>query len=312
MSEPIELRALHGRNPRGLLAALGALDVATRCLPPDVPVTLAWTETIEPVAILAGPRDLDHLVELCEKDRERWAASPVLAWGPLGTPTADLKVPPGSVADWFEACLASGDRADGDLLAALLAEGPVSGKDDAKPTHLHFTAGQQKFLAKVRELRQASDADALREALAGPWRYRSKVSGLGWDAGSERIHAYRAIAPTKEATKPSGVPGADWLAFLGLRFFPVAASGDRLITTGCSGRRKQEGFMWPLWRVAIVAPVVAALVGRGGLAAMSLADRNALGVHHVLRAPIRRSDQGGYGSFGAPDEVLGEGRVDAR
>lgn len=311
MSDPIELRPLRGRNPRGLFAALGALDVATRALP-DEPVTLAWTDTIEPVAVIGGPRDLDHLVELCDADRERWATSPLLAWGPDGVPAADLKVPPDSVARWFQMALGTGERCDADLVAALLAEGPVSGKDDAKPTHFHFTAGQQKFLAKVRDLRQASDADALREALAGPWRYASKVTGLGWDAGSERIHAYRAIAPTKEASKPTGVPGADWLAFLGLRFFPVCASGERLTTTGCSGRWKREQFTWPLWSVPASAAVVAALVGRGDLATMSVADRHALGVHHVLRAPIRRSDQGGYGSFGAPDEVLKEATANGR
>jgi hypothetical protein len=311
MSEPIELRPLRGRNPRGFFGALGAFDVATRALA-DVPVTLMWTDTIEPAAVITGPRDLDHLVELCDQDRDRWARSPLLAWGPDDLPAADLKIPPDSVARWFETALASGERGDADLLAALLAEGPVSGKDEAKPTHFHFTAGQQKFLAKVRELRGASDADALREALAGPWRYASKVTGLGWDAGSERIHAYRAIAPTKEASRPTGVPGADWLAFLGLRFFPVAARGDRLTTTGCSGRWKSELFTWPLWRVPAVAPVVAALVGRGDLAAMPVADRHALGVHHLLRAPIRRSDQGGYGSFGAPDAVLGEEPPDAR
>lgn len=306
MSEAIELRPLRGRNPRGLLAALGALDVATRMLP-DVRVTLAWTATIEPVAVLAGPCDVEHLVELCESDRERWATSPVLAWDPDGALAADLKVPPQEVGRWFHAALASGERADADLLVALLAEGAVSsGKKDSKPTHLHFTAGQQKFLAKVRELREASGADALREALAGPWRYESKVTGLGWDAGSARIHAYRAVAPTKEATRPNGVPGADWLAFLGLRFFPVAAQGNRLMTTGCGGRWKHELFTWPLWSVPATAPIVAALVGRGDLAAMSAANRRALGVHHVLRAPISRSDQGGYGSFGAPDAASGE------
>lgn len=311
MSDPIELRPLRGRNPRGFFAALGALDVATRALP-EAPVTLAWTDTVEPVAVLRGPRDLDHLIELCDEDRARWAQSPLLAWGPDGVPAADLKVPPDSVACWFATTLASGERCDADLLAALLAEGPVSGKNDAKPTQLHFTAGQQKFLTKIRELREASHAEALREALAGPWRYASKVTGLGWDAGSERIHAYRAIAPTKEATKPTGVPGADWLAFLGLRFFPVAAKADRLTTTGCSGRWKHELFTWPLWSVPASEVVIAALVARADLAAMALADRRALGVHHVLRAPIRRSDQGGYGSFGAPDAVIGTETPDAR
>jgi hypothetical protein len=311
MREPIELSPLRGRNPRGLLCALGALDVATRALV-DVPVRLMWTDSIEPVGVLSGPRDVDHLVELCDEDRARWSTSPVLEWGPDGAAIDDVKVPPRSVAGWFEAALASVDRCDSDLLAALLAEGPVSGKDDAKPTQLHFTAGQQRFLAKARELCEASDRDALREALAGPWRYASKVSGLGWEAGGERMHAYRAIAPTKESTRPIGVPGADWLAFLGLRFFPVVAHGERLVTTGCTGSWTRQRFTWPLWRVPANAAVVAALIGRGDLPGMTVPQRLAVGVHHVLRAPIRRSEQGGYGSFGAPDEVLGGDRADGR
>lgn len=301
MSEPIRLPPLRGRNPRGFLAALGALDVATRRLP-DLRVTLAWTDGIEPVALLAGPRDLGHLVELCLADRERWADSPVLAWGPDGSPAADLKVPPERVGDWFRAALQTGDRCDSDLLAALVAEGPVSGKAESKPTQLHFTAGQQRFLDIARRLRLASTIEALEEALGGPWRFADPAPDLAWEAGAERLHAHRALAPTKEASTPRGVPGADWLACLGLRFLPVIAQDERLRTTGCVGAWKRETFTWPLWTDSLPATVVAPLCGRD-LTSLHPDDRTLMGVHRLLRARIRRSDQGGYGSFGAAEDV---------
>ena len=59
---------------------------------------------------------------------------------------------------------------------------------------------------KVRELRSAIGPEDLREALGGPWRYESKLSSLGWDVSGEKLHAYRAIAPTRDKT-PAGVPG---------------------------------------------------------------------------------------------------------
>ncbi len=301
MSEPIRLAPLRGRNPRGFLAALGALDVATRRLP-DTRVTLSWTEGIEPVAVLQGPRDLDHLVDLCDEDRARWADSPVLTWGPDGTPAADLKVPPAAVADWFRAALDTGDACDADLLGALLAEGPVSGKDESKPTQLHFTAGQQHFLDIVRRLRTEATPEALTEALAGPWQFAASAPDLSWEAGAERLHAHRAVAPTKEASTPRGVPGADWLGFLGLAFLPVVAQGEKLVTTGCAGAWKRETFTWPLWSGSLPASVVGLLLGRD-LTGMPRTERLAAGVHRLLSAGIRRSDQGGYGSFGAAEDV---------
>jgi hypothetical protein len=307
-SGEVELRPLCGRNPRGLFAALGALDVVSRQLPEQCP-TLRFTDSIEPHAVLTGPRDLDHLVALCDRDRARWENSPILAWGPEGRPLDDLKPRAESeLPAWIGAVaepMSVDDRADVDLLAGLVSEGARAGKGDAKPTHFHFTAGNQRFLAKVRELRSAIGPEDLREALGGPWRYESKLSSLGWDVGGEKLHAYRAIAPTRDKT-PAGVPGADWLGFLGLRFFPVLTSRGRLLTTGCERGWKDSAFTWPLWNVGLTADVVRALIGRGDLAAMSDAERRVLGVHRVLRSPIRRTDQGGYGSFGAPDLIVRE------
>lgn len=300
----VVLSALRGRNPLGLFAALGALDIATRSLP-DRRVTLRWTDGLEPTAVLRGPDSLAHLVELCDADRERWASSPILTWGPGGKPFDDLKPQPDQLREWTDIIADEAERtrqrADVDLFGALVAEGASAQKGDSKPTAFHFTAGQQRFLAMVRDLCAGVDAERLTEALAGPWRYDSPLPVLGWDARGERIYALRGADPAKE--KKLGVPGADWLAFLGLRFFPVAARSGRLLTTGCEGRWKNERFTWPLWYVNLTSMVAASVVADGSLANLDVAERRQLGVSELFRAPIRRSDQGGYGSFGAPEPL---------
>lgn len=300
----IALLALHGRNPLGLLAALGALDVATRSLP-DRYVTLRWTGGLDPIGVLRGPDSLDHLVALCNTDRDRWSSSPILTWGPSRRPLDDLKPEPDELRQWtdeiVDRALRTRERADVDLLGGLVAEGATAQKGDTKPTALHFTAGNQRFLMMVRELCEFVDGERLKEALVGPWRYDSALPVLGWDVRGERTFALRGTDPAKE--KKLGVPGADWLAFLGLRFFPVAARRGRLLTTCCAGRWKAETFTWPLWHVDLSSTVAASVVADGNLAKLDKAARRMLGVHEMLRAPIRRSEQGGYGSFGAPDPV---------
>lgn len=312
-----ELPALRGRNPLGLFAALGVLDVASHHLS-DRHVTLRWTDGLEPHAVLSGPDSLDQLLELCGQDQHRWASSLVLTWGPGGIPLDDLKPSLPDLRRWIEDVLEeyrrTGDDRDITLLSALVAEGAAAGKGNAKPTHFHFTAGNQKFLAMVRLLRHAVTVDDFAEALVGPWRYESELPVLGWDARGERIWALRGFAPAGE--KKTGVPGADWLGFLGLRFFPVAlqTGGDgaqRLVTTGCTGNWKSGSFSWPLWRIPLTSDVAGCLLADPGIVEMTQESRHRLGVSQVMRAGIRRTDQGGYGSFGPPSPI-GPSPVDAR
>jgi hypothetical protein len=304
----IPLRPLRGRNPLGLFAALGALDVATRLLPDRAP-TLRWTDDVDPYAVIEGPDDIDHLVELSHADIDRWRTSPVLIGPPDDSgalqETADLKVAKKSLEDWvaFVATHARpDDLADLRLLSALVAEGGLAkGKAESKPTHFHFTAGRQLFLVMARELRDNLARDHLVEALVGPWRNESTLPVFGWDAKGERIYALSGQSPA--SVKKTGTPGADWLGLLGLRFFPVSVVRDpepELVTTGCSRGWKRGTFTWPLWSRPITAPVVASLVAHQGLGTMSPAERSAFGVSALLTSPIRRADQGGYGSFGAP------------
>jgi hypothetical protein len=305
----ITLPALDGTNPLGFLAALGVLDVLYRA---GREPTLRWTANLVPVPAVSGVTDEDGLIELIDADRARWQKSVVLH-GPTGVQLADAKPPPEVHREWAREVSDTLDdtRADADLFCALLSEGAVDGKGNAKPTHLHFTAGQQKFLAMVRELANRVDAERIREVISGPWREDSPLPSLSWNSQGERIYALRAVNPSSE--KRLGVPGADWLAFLGLVFFPTRVrTGSRgeqgtLDTNGCDRAWKRSALRWPLWTVPLERDTIWSLVGDSAVVGEHKnTDRRRLspeqlrvrGVLQVMQAPIRRSEQGGYGSFG--------------
>ncbi len=304
------LLALEGTNPLGYLAALGALDALTRKVDG---ATLRWTDELVPHAIVGGVGDLDTLIDALDRDREEWTGSALLGF-PRESPLPDAKPDQLKLRGWFEAVSMEGGHAASDHLCALVAEDALDGKRNAKPTHLHFTAGQQQFLEMVRTLASSVDRARLTEAVRGPWAYDSSLPSLSWDSRGERVYAVRANNPSTE--KRLGVPGADWLAFRGLVFYPVTrtATGS-LRTTACDSDWKRSAFRWPLWAVPASREIVASLVADRTLVSQgadirvdNLAPR---GIFCVLQAPIRRTDQGGYGSFGA-SEVLAAGSLRAR
>lgn len=294
----LRLAGLVGTDPLGFLAALGTLDVASRA---GLDARLRWTDEIEPAAILDGVSSMADLVALADGDRVAWQDSPLLTWRLGDALPPDVKLHPGVVPDWVWHAREHSDRCHVDLLTALVAEGAVAGTGESKPTHLHFTAGQQKFLVMVRTLAASVSAGDLEQALLGPWLRDSSLPVLGWEAGGERVYALRGFDPGPD--KKLGTPGADWLAFLGVTFFPVVNAQGRLLTTACSREWKRSWFRWPLWRGPVGSDVVRSLVADSTLWSMDAKSLGLRGVSRVLHAPIRRSDQGGYGSFGPPTDV---------
>jgi hypothetical protein len=296
----VVLRALEGTNPLGFLAALGALDATARS---GRRATLRWTDDIVPQAMLGGIEDTDDLLEVLDEDRQSWAQSLVLRY-PKTKPLTDAKPDESVLRDWFKSAYAGGRAVDADMLCSIVAEGAFDRASKAKPTHLHFTAGQQQFLEMVRTLATDVSKDMLKEAIDGPWAYKSPLPSLSWDARGERLYAVRATNPSGE--KRLGVPGADWLAFRGLIFYPVSSVDGSLRTTGCDRAWKHSAFRWPLWSVPASRDVVWSLVGDRSLVSerwpngqrrTQPRDLAARGISRVMESPIRRSDQGGYGSF---------------
>ncbi len=297
MNASLPLTGLDGANPLGFLAALGLLEVLTEGGREPGEITLGWSYrgAWSPVVMSREALTFERLAERVMADLETWREEPAIDLEYDGV--RDLKPPPAEYRAYLERLAARaelGRRRSVDLAAAFASDVVVDNNRNTKPTALHFTSGQQKFLAMVRELVGGVTADDVRESLEGPWRYQRTLPVLRWDSTVTREHALSAAAPADE--KPNGVPGADWLAFRGLPFLPVAPRGRRLDTTGCTFRRGEARFTWPLWSCGLSRETVRSVLAHPGLAKASERQRRALGVEVVLEARIRRSNKG-YGNF---------------
>jgi hypothetical protein len=307
----LELSGLEAHNPLGFLAALGLLRVldheatiAGRELP-----RLGFVDQGTFVARLVTSHPLDEIIAIVLRDAAAQADNRALQFaydtkGQLVPPNAngatrDLKPSPEAARELLDHA-ATADPRTASLAAAWFSELVQDNNGNTKPTALHFTAGQQAFLEMVEDLRAGLKAEHLREALEGPWLNTSPLPSLSWDASVARLYALRASNPAKE--RRGSVPGANWLAVLGVAFFPVVVQRGRLVTTGVTGGWKDSAFTWPVWSPAAEVSTVASLL-RIDPVAWTQRERAAYGIETVFRSRILRSDQGGYGSF-APAEVI--------
>jgi hypothetical protein len=291
----IELPGVAGTNPLGLLAALGLVRTLART---SEAATLRWIDGPVPVPVVTGASSPDELVERVLADRDQWRQAPVFEFEGID----DVKLLPSELGHYLAACNQDPERS-GELAAALVTERVIDGKGVAKPTDLHFTAGQQKFLHMAREIRDGVTGDDIAAALTESWSYSSKLPSLGWDVADDRLYALSAINPSKD--KKQSEPGAEWLALLGLSCLPVTIGDERTLTPGCQGSWKSGTFTWPLWSTPIGHEACRSLLATvttasGGASPEAL---EATGCFALMQSGIRRSDQGGYGTFGPPTIV---------
>jgi hypothetical protein len=295
------LRGLDGKNPLAFLAALGVLNALADGLKQGQPEPrLVWrAEGTYTPAIVGGP-DRPALVDALMADLATFRAEPAIERlrypkGGDGAEAHDLKPPPGRFAEILRGLVREDLRRSLAFAAAFATDVAVDNNGNAKPTALHFTAGQQEMLSMVRELIDGVRAADVEEALFESWRYERSLPVLQWDNASSRDYALRASDPSKD--KKLGVPGADWLAFRGLPFVRVVPIGNRAVTTGCQGGWKTGTFRWPLWEVPLPRSVVGSLLTSPEVFEGDPRVLAARGVAVVFESGIRRSDQGGYGSF---------------
>ena len=294
------LAGLEGTNPLAFLAALG-VQVAFKN-EYEQP-RLWWSDEITPHAMVDKEFTVDRIADQAFEVFAHWknslAVNPTRMDGSAMPKDDELKLMP----DDIRAYLRQADQCDlgGDLATALVAEGSLDNQGVAKPSDFYFAAGQQKFLQTVRKILSAVGRADLVAGLAGPWRYESQLPSLGWDVADDRVYALRANNPSPEK-KPTN-PGPEALAILGLSLYPVFAGRGRTLTQGCSGSWKAGHYSWPLWRKRSGPHAVKSLLAHACSPATSSHQRwyRSWGVSTILRSPIRRSGQGGYGTFGPPE-----------
>ena len=301
------LPGLPGDNPLGFLAALGA-QVAL--MEQGADPRLHWTDDPIPHPVLSPACRLDEVA--------RAVRAVTVAW--LDGPALDESINPGLKLEPEEirAYLRRGrDASSSGLLAAcLLAENSLDNNRKAKPSDLYFTAGQQKFVSMARTILREVTEEEIVDDMTRPWSYRSKRESLMWDSVDDRLHALSAADPTKSQNPKLTNPGAEALAVLGLSRYPCFASPQGTLTLGCSGGWKRGWFVWPLWKVPATGRAVRSLLAQVGAPAEARAARpearaarrrsewyRSWGLSRIMQSQIRRSDQGGYGTFGPPRVV---------
>lgn len=297
------LPGLEGTNPLGFFAALG-IQVVFK-MQPECP-RLWWSDEITPRAVVDGRFTVEAIADKALEAFSKWKSSPAIK--PRGFKKGDeAKFSATELRAYLERSRRNGT--EGAFAAALVAEGSLDSTKEpkSKPTDLYFTAGQQKFLEMARKVLGETKRTDLIEGLGGPWVYRSTLPSLMWDVSDDRDYALSANNPSTD--KKFTNPGPEALAILGMSLHPVFAARDRTLTQGCSGRWKLGTYSWPLWRKPSSLNTVRSFLAHAYFAEKQLDWKSrrerfpAWGVMLVLKSPIRRSNQGGYGTFG-PAEVV--------
>lgn len=288
------LTGLEGTNPLGFFAALGvqvAFDGAAH-----VP-RLWWSEDVVPHAVVDEAFSIEDIAVQAMEVFPAWLESPAVS--PGLEPAGDVKFKEEEIVTYLNRSRNSERGAR--LAACLVAEGSLDNNRKAKPTDLHFTAGQMKFLKIATEVLEGVTAEDLRDGMTGPWPYQSKLGSLMWDVVDDRNYALLASDPSKSKNKKLTNPGPEALAILGLSRYPVFGSPGRTLTQGASGSWKSGLFTWPLWTKPGSLRVVDSLLAH---VASDRADLfPAWGIKRVMQSAIRRSSQGGNGTIGPPEVI---------
>ena len=294
------LTGLEGTNPLGFFAALG-VQVAFAS-EPEQP-RLLWSEGVTPYALVDSVYSYQRIADQAMQVFAQWRDSPAMNprqcdGMPMGKGD-ELKLSPEDIRTYLWQASREHQPASG-LSTALVAEGSLDNNGKAKPTDLYFTAGQQRFLDAARKILSEASCEDVMADIEGPWRYKSEVPSLGWDIVDDRLYALRAKKPSDE--KKLTNPGSEALAVLGLSLHPVFKGRDRTLTQGCSGPWKSASYAWPLWNRPASPNAVKSLLAH---AYSTAADRcrwlHSWGVFRILATSVRRSGQGGYGTFGPPE-----------
>ena len=304
MVEATHLTGIEGTNPLGFLAALG-VQVAFES-EPEQPL-LWWSDDVTPHAVVDENFSVDRIGDQALQVFDQWKSS--LALDPKHHDGSSLhkgdalKLSSDDMRIYLSQAVQ--DNTASPLISALIAEGSLDRKREAKPSDLYFTAGQQKFLAMARKILNGVTKHDVIEGLEGPWSYSSKLPSLMWDVVDDRVYALAADDPSKE--KKLTNPGPEALALLGMSRHQVFGVRNRTLTLGCSGSWKEGRYTWPLWHRPASPSSVMSLLVHASHDRPTETERHrwfrAWGIVTVLKSPIRRSGQGGYGTF-APPEVV--------
>lgn len=311
----ITLPHLRAHSLRDYLAALGALSALTRVLGPGV--QLAWTAGAIERPVLHGDELTEETIaDALDADRQAWDGSPALGYNPGGN-LDNLKLSSTDAQrDYLQSCeLADDGGRSIHLSRALVAHRAVDGRGKGKPTDYDFTSGRQSLLRMARDLRSRLCRDDFRVALdpASPTSMlapgpivRYGYPAFGWELSEHQDDA-RSLG--RQSPTPT-MPVYNWLALLGLAYYPVTAAEPRkepgmwgrALPPGWRGTWQAATVQWGTWETPLTSAQVMDAVATGWeLAPITAAYDPGLTdpvdharVRHIYQTTVSRGEYG-YG-----------------
>jgi hypothetical protein len=285
----IELTGLIGSHPLGALASFGLLRVLSER---DNDARLSFVEKDDWIAVLDSAFDTEQNLLAFLNEWGTTRAPEVLA----GFGEDDVRVAPsrfqGMLRDALSGAAQNPEHAS--FLVALAADGAKDkSKGFVKPSPFYMASGQQSFLDTLKKIHGHVRKGGLwREALFGPWTYATSEWGAGWDPGTERMHALRFKAPTKDKT--ACVP-----------IFPTLSVSGAVHTVGWVEHDRLDHFRWALPNVPIGIDALGVLLAadelgggnkgkktrrrlRDGIGAVYESTRHEFGQGYAVFRPARR------------------------
>jgi hypothetical protein len=258
------LSGLRSSVPLGFMAAIGAFRHASS-MPELGEVKLKWTRfrgDWRAALVTTVECATNQLVNLFVERVTALGHRPEFSW-------AD-QVKKNTVEEFRKH--AAGKPELQDWFAAFASELDTAKDGTLRSTFFDMTGGQQEFLQKLLDASQLMSSDQkeaeelFREALFGPWQYRSAAKQCGIESshslGLDPSTVLQGALTGSESAKTSdkrGIRGAIWLAFEGIPYFPCVHD-QGLATAGFVREGKSVYFEWPIWEQALSARAVRTLL----------------------------------------------------
>lgn len=279
----LELGGLDGANPLGMLAALGALRVATLR---DPGVRMGWRDAARIHPFMVTRLSMEGLAAAVCEEAERIAkdvASP--EYGDI------IRVPKDHFRVWAARSIPDSGLpatiSDADYLASWASDA-VLDEGEVLSTRLSFSnkSGQQFLLKDFRRLTADCTPDEVTANLCVTDAVLREGTNLNWDPSALRSYALRWKKPDSDPKRTNSTLNS--MAFLGLSVLPVVPGRHDLETTGVFEAREERRveWRWPIWSSLLPWNTVRCLVALRALAGRP-AEREVLrrsGVAHVFAA----------------------------
>ena len=322
--EGLLVRGIDGTTPLGFLAALGLLQVLQDFTGSEQAVPrLCWKliDAWRPIVHSAG--SLESISQLIFEDRTRAANAPILRFryvkqekqGPKAV--GGLRAPLAVVRAWSrdrreendETALAYGAAlfcqdvteinkkpatVDDHRAAGIAIDADLKDEDlelTVERNFLDFTSRNAQFLEQVESIRDYLTPGLVLRALdTGEPDYDAPRT-LDWDPSADTPGAIYT------GFRRGYLPVHEWLAFRAIHLFPLAGSGSKVRMTGCTGRRLDGEFTWPLWERPASIDAIRALLGHPDLTRLDSQARRAFGISELLGASLTKKADGYTGTF---------------